>query len=310
MAQNDSPKDFHFDVLSIRPVSGSPYSLPKMGNTNPDPNGFRSVLSVYLMLKLAYGRVETSCALQEMVNLPNWQGQLYDVAAKVSESDLRAWQHQGSEHELLRAAIRAALRERFKLSTHEQPSRAAIFELVIARGGARLNSTAPANDPRPPGAEAKRPDGGGLVHSAENGRQEKTIYDKNPDGGFVVQTVEHGRLVRTLYRNLPGGGVLRVKQEGSPQEVSENGGQVTTFYNVTIRDLVDYLNLIGACRTPVRDKTGLNGRYDFTITNLPRNPDEDAIYRYPLNRLGLQIKSGTEQRSALVIDSIEKPPPN
>ena len=313
MAQNGPPKDFHFEVLSIRPVDGSPYTLgPRVGKTDPDPNGFRSVLAVYQMLMVAYGPVNSSnWGSVEVLKWPSWQAQFYDIAAKVSQADLRAWQHQGPEHGLLRAAMRAALRERCKLAIHEQPSKGDIFELVVAKGGARLKPTAPANDPRPPGrTEKNRPDGGGWVQTAENGSQEKTFYDKRPGGPFMVQTVENGRRVRTLYENLPGGGVVRDREEGSAQEISENGGQVRTYYNATMKDLADFLTPVAGGRIPVRDKTGLTGRYDFTITSLPRDPDENGVYRYSLRHLGLEIKPGTEQRPALVIDHIERPSPN
>jgi len=312
MAQNGPSKDFHFEVLSIRPTDGSPYDLgARLGHTDPDPNGFRSVLSVYQMLKLAYGSGNLPFwGSQEMRNLPNWQGQFYAVTAKVSQADLPAWQRQGPEHELLRAAIRAALKERFRLAIHEQPSKGEVFELVVAKGGARLNRTAPANEPRPPGAEEKRPDGGGVIQSTENGIQKKTLYNKSPGGAFAVATVENGRTIRTLYNYLPGGGVLRVKEGGSAQEISENGGQVCTFYNASMNDLADFLDRVSGGRIPVRDKTGLTGRYDFTITSRPIDPNQNAAYGYPLKHLGLEIKPGTEQRPALVIDHIERPSPN
>lgn len=313
MAQNGPPKDFYFEVLSIRPVDGSPYDLgPRVGKTDPDPDGFRSVLTAGQMLTVAYSSANSNfVGAAEMLNAPGWFGQFYDIAAKVSQADLRAWQHQGPEHEPLRAAMRAALRERFKLAIHEQPAKGDIFELVVAKGGARLKPTAPANDPRPPGrTEANRPDGGGVVETVENGRQVKTFYDKRPGGNFMVNTVENGRQVTTLYENLPGGGVARSREEGDTRQISENGGQVRTYYDATMKDLVDFLTIVAGGRIPVRDKTGLTGRYDFTITSLPRDPDENAVYRYPLQHLGLALKPGTEQRPALVIDHIERPSPN
>jgi uncharacterized protein (TIGR03435 family) len=247
----------------------------------------------------------------KMLKLPDWQGQFYDIAAKVSQADLSAWQHQGPEQELLRAAMRTALRERFKLAIHEEPSRGDIFELVVAKGGARLKPTIPANDPRPPGhTEANRPEGGGMVATVENGRKVTTFYDKRPGGNYAVLTMENGKRVRNLYMNLPGGGVLRVREDGDSPQIEENGGQVDTYYNATTKDLTDFLSRVAGGRVPVRDKTGLTGRYDFTITSLPRNPDENGVYRYPLNHLGLAIKSGTEQRPAMVIDHIERPSAN
>jgi uncharacterized protein (TIGR03435 family) len=313
MAQNGPPKDFHFEVLSIRPVDvASPYGTARFGAMNPDPNGFRSVLSVMQMVMFSYVSADSGAwGSVKVLNLPAWQGQFYDIAAKVSQADLTAWQHQGPEQELLRAAMRTALRERCKLAIHEQPSTGDIFELVVAKGGARLMPTAAANDPRPPGlTESDRPAGGGLTQSTDKNRPAKILWDKRPGGMFVAQTVENGKNVKTFYENLPGGGVLRTRQEGTAKENEENGGRVTTFYNATVQDLVYYLGRVAGGAIPVRDKTRLTGRYDFTITNRPRDPDENEIYRYSLKHLGLEIKRGTEQRAALVVDHIERPSPN
>ena len=93
-----------------------------------------------------------------------------------------------------------------------------------------------------------------------------------------------------------------------------------TFYNATAADLAYVLHrasgVIGGQHggqidvLPVRDKTLLTGRYDFTITLLPKDPEANGVYRYSLKHLGLAIQRGTEQRPALVIDHIERPSPN
>jgi uncharacterized protein (TIGR03435 family) len=77
-----------------------------------------------------------------------------------------------------------------------------------------------------------------------------------------------------------------------------------------MKDLADFLDRASGGVIPVRDKTGLTGRYDFTITSVPIDPEENGVYRYPLKHLGLEIKPGTEQRPELVIDHIERPSPN
>jgi hypothetical protein len=49
-----------------------------------------------------------------LLNAPESTGDFCDINARVSQADLKAWQSQSSEHELLRSALRAALKERFK----------------------------------------------------------------------------------------------------------------------------------------------------------------------------------------------------
>ena len=47
---------------------------------------------------------------------------------------------------------------------------------------------------------------------------------------------------------------------------------------------------------PVRDMTGLTGRYDFTLKEVDLSPGEDRVFSYPLEQLGLKIRAGTENR--------------
>ncbi len=184
---------------------------------------------------------------------PGWTGDFYDIKARVSQADLRAWQHQSKEHELLRSAMRAALKDRCKLAIHEQPSKGEIFKLVVAKRGPRLKAAVP-HSPPPYGM-------------------------KLPSGGVLVQTVERGR-------------------------------EVKTYYGATMQDLAGFLSIMTGGRIPVRDKTGLTGRYDFKIQQVPPAPDENHVYSYPVGHLGLQVKRATESRPILVIDHIEKPTPN
>jgi uncharacterized protein (TIGR03435 family) len=247
--QGNQLKEVQFEVLSIRPMTGS-MTLPM--NTGPSPNGFDSRLSLWQLIMVAYGPNNfVNWGSVEILKAPSWIGDFYDIKGRVSQADLKAWQNQGKERELLRSAMRAALKERCKLAIHEQPSKAEIFELVIGKSG-RLKAAVP--DSTPPS---------GL---------------KLPSGGVLVQTVENTR-------------------------------QVKTYYGATMQDLADFLCIMSG-RTPVRDRTGLTGHYDFTIQQVPPLPDDNHVYSYPVGHLGLKVKPATENRPMLVIDHIEKPTPN
>jgi uncharacterized protein (TIGR03435 family) len=100
---------------------------------------------------------------------------------------------------------------------------------------------------------------------------------------------------------MPGGGVI--------VQTQANDKAVNVSHGVSMSDLAWYLSIISK-PIPVRDKTGLTGRYDFTFREVQIQPDEEHIYKYPLNQLGLQIRRGTENRPKLVLDHIEKPAPN
>jgi uncharacterized protein (TIGR03435 family) len=63
-------------------------------------------------------------------------------------------------------------------------------------------------------------------------------------------------------------------------------------------------------RAPVRDATGLSGRYDFRIRQTLPLTDDNHVYSYPVEHLGLRIRRGTENRPMLVVVHMEKPTPN
>jgi uncharacterized protein (TIGR03435 family) len=135
------PREVKFEVLSIRPARpGAPLS----GSDRPTPNGYRATLSVWQTIMLAYTNDDiVTWGATQMKNTPNWLGDFYDIDARVSQSDLQAWQHQSHQQELLRSAMRAALRDRFKLAIHEEPSQAATLELIVDKSGPRLKPSAP-----------------------------------------------------------------------------------------------------------------------------------------------------------------------
>jgi uncharacterized protein (TIGR03435 family) len=94
------------------------------------------------------------------------------------------------------------------------------------------------------------------------------------------------------------------------------GKEVKQFYGATMGDLVWFLSLLSVS-TPIRDRTGLTGRYDFTLQQAevgePSNYGDtlnSALNRYPIDQLGLVLKPGAENRSKLVIDHNEKPTAN
>ena len=66
---------------------------------------------------------------------------------------------------------------------------------------------------------------------------------------------------------------------------------------------------------PVQDKTGLTGRYDFTLpwydyVHHPNNEIRDPLDRMPISSIGLMLKQGKGPGFIINIDHIEKPSPN
>jgi uncharacterized protein (TIGR03435 family) len=97
----------------------------------------------------------------------------------------------------------------------------------------------------------------------------------------------------------------------------ESGGVLTpmpgkptdwVFHRATMQDLAYRLTGI-FFDGPVRDRTGLTGRYDFSVPRVD-TPGENRGYGYSVADLGLQLKRGTESRPILVIDHVERPTQN
>jgi uncharacterized protein (TIGR03435 family) len=181
-------REFKFEVLSIRPIQpGAPLSI----NTDPSPSGFVARLSIWQTIMLAYAPgTSANWGTTQIRNSPSWSGEFYDINARVADADLKAWQSQNKQHELLRSAMRSALGERCKLAIHEEPSEAPDFELAIGKHGVRLAAAAPGFDA--PGFSVpnkmKLKSGGVMSQTVVNGKQVKHFYGATVDdlASFLV----------------------------------------------------------------------------------------------------------------------------
>ena len=182
--------------------------------------------------------------------MPSWSAQVFAFDARLSPRDFKAWQSQGKNQDLLRAALRAALKDRFKLAIHEEPAQQTVFELVVAKRGPRL---------KPPTPDAALPPGIHLESGGVRAIGPKATYDMD-------------------------------------------------FRGATMQDLAYMLTGV-FFDGPVRDRTGLTGRYDFYVPRV-ETPGEDQGYSFSVTGLGLQLKRGKENRPILVIDHVERPTPN
>lgn len=141
-------KEVRFEVVSIRPVNPewSPYDgspLP-LSNGMPSPNGYQARVTIWQLLMIAYapGGMD-SWGSTPVLNPPKWSGDWYDVQGHISDSDLTAWKNQGDNRDLLRSALKAVLKDRFKLAIHEQPTDIPDYKLVVGKNGPKLAATAP-----------------------------------------------------------------------------------------------------------------------------------------------------------------------
>jgi len=97
----------------------------------------------------------------------------------------------------------------------------------------------------------------------------------------------------------------------------QNSAKSMVGYSMTMQELAAYLSdPLGA---PLTDKTGLPGRYDFTIDFTPYvdmgptdvRPDPVAVLKAALKgELGLEIEQGKDTVEIIVVDHIDPPTPN
>jgi uncharacterized protein (TIGR03435 family) len=113
-----------------------------------------------------------------------------------------------------------------------------------------------------------------------------------------------------------GGPKLHEAADGESKGSMQNSEIGTVAKSTTMRELGDMLS--GPLQTPVVDKTGLTGRYDFTIdfTNyLPEDksvrPNVGSVMMAALQgELGLKLEAEKAMVEVMVVDHVEKPSEN
>jgi len=173
-----SQPDFKYDVASIRlskPRTDGGGFFTGMKDT---PDGFVATNAPLLYLvQSAYGvnRYQISGA-------PSWlASELYDVDAKMDSSVVDSFQKLPSDEQksVRRKMLQALLADRIKLVVHSDPKEAAVFSLVIAKNGFKLQeskpSAAPANGES--GAVGGRGPGGGMSMASEDGMMTATFRE-------------------------------------------------------------------------------------------------------------------------------------
>ena len=133
-------------------------------------------------------------------------------------------------------------------------------------------------------------------------------------------TREHSVYLLTVAKNGPK--LKQVLAAAGPPRKEEGRGHSRGFA-VPIEMLVTTLS--NATHITVLDRTGLTGRYDYTLDwipdlqDAPANPEADAarasgsrptIYTAVREQLGLQLESGKAPVDVVVVDHVDRPSAN
>jgi len=138
-----TPKPFAYDVATIKPVQpDAPKTFSGVMNT---PDGVDAeFVTVPMLMKVAYGPM-TFISDKQIIGAPPWaSSRTYNIRAKISETNLTALQKLTPEErkQSNQQMLQTLLAERFNLKVHRESRQLPVYELVVAKGGAKLKPIA------------------------------------------------------------------------------------------------------------------------------------------------------------------------
>ena len=137
-------------------------------------------------------------------------------------------------------------------------------------------------------------------------------YSLTLNGHPLRLTKEHADAQSSMpgMQLLDGGKAIRSLKDNKP---------VWTFYNSSMASLIGFLSLNAG--GPIEDKTGLQGKFQFTLSAFdseatPSAPtdgslsDPDAVLPWDIGMLGLRLRKVKVPTQVWTIDHIQQPSPN
>lgn len=287
-----SGEQLEFDAASVKVADPSASRRAATGGPGSGAPGRYSVRAALIdIMKTAYGVAD-----DQISGGPEWlRSTLYEVDAIMPRDTTK---------ERFQTMLQNLLVQRFHLSIHRETQNFPAFALVMAEGGPKFKETGAG---AAGGAGSPEPGGAGA---AANSRAPTT----DPNGFPVLPPGPHTGEI--LWR----GNLLCKFQERSMAYFADRLG-IMIYYDV--------LGPSSRGKAPrVFDKTGLNGKYDFTLefacercvaaspTDSPAPADGTAagsdgpsIYQAVEKQLGLKIvKARDVPLEVLVVDRAERIP--
>jgi len=280
LGQQAHPK-LTFEVASVKPAAPQPMGRLRGsvegGPGTPAPGRIRFTdMPLRVLIMRAYN------VQQFQVSGPSWMdSQRFDIIAKVPD---------GSSKEDTRIMLQNLLADRFKLKLHKGSKEAAIYELVVAKGGLKLQEAAPT-------AAVPAEGGGGAYSGAPRG---KDGLLKTPQGQVGIQARANGRM------RMQGDAVTM-------DRLTEVLGMVVG------RPVVDKTGLMGTYAVMLdfsAEGMGLGpkgpapGEGGGNPADAPRNSDDSGstIFTALQEQLGLKLESRRGPVDLLIVESVEKVP--
>jgi uncharacterized protein (TIGR03435 family) len=229
----------------------------------------------------------TPLQMSRVIGGPDWiDSALYEINAKASTP----WQRSpdGPPRQLF-LMIRSVLEERFRLQTHVETRELPVYELVLARADGSL------------GPQLKRP---------------------AIDCDAIIAAVNAGAPPpqRQQPTDPPPCGAMR-----GPARVIAGSIPMSTLANMLTFVMADANGPAGSADARlVVDRTGLSGRFAFTLSWTPErmpegspppglppiDPNGPSLITALQEQLGLRLQPARHRMDVVVIDSVERPTPD
>jgi len=140
-------------------------------------------------------------------------------------------------------------------------------------------------------------------------RAKLTVHLTTKQGNCLDLTVgSHGPRLQTAAPALPKIVPGKTFKFGDGISIQETSSE--RFFGVSMADLVQRLSRAASFQTIIQDKTGLTGRYDFTLPWYGDDPEIVGLDRMPVSGIGLVLKPGQAPVTVINIDHIERPDAN
>lgn len=271
-ASHGTVKPLTFEVVSIH-EDKSGASMRNLQN-GPTPDGYRLRSGPLLaVIQAAFVPSEGTMSFRpnRISGLPPWaHSTLYDIDAKIYESDLASWRDPALQPAMLRSMLQAMLADRFKLSVHRETKVVPIYELEVGKKRPKLKpydgATLAEIQQKHPGARMLS--GGGPIAAPGPNPGEQSF--------FGVTTSQLG----TILSNLAGRPVV---------DKSGLTGKYDVSYQIELRP-------------PPKE--------DGTPAPVPPDFFSSQISTIVQDQLGLKLKAGTGPVEMLVIDRVDQPSEN
>jgi len=268
-ASTPSTSKLTYEVASIKPDK-SAGNMMRIMNT---PDGLTATVPLHELIRLAYG-VQTF----QISGAPDWaKSDKYNIEAKMDKStvDELSKISEDQRQPTRQRMLQALLAERFKLTLHRETKELPVYDLIIAKGGPKLEQAKP-GDPDPEGL--KGPDGRPMPggHFVRMGRGELTGQDLGIDD-----------MVRVLSQQLDRTVVDKTGLKGS--------------YNWTLKWTPDQ-------STPMF--RGAGDPRPGPASGPAPDSSAPSIFTAVQEQLGLKLEPQKGPVEILVIDHVEKPSEN